>query len=92
MSVLARALASALIILLLAVPAVQLSAPLSADVARDIGVKGAAKTLSSFRAPAVARDGPGVDHIVLAMRPFTTTDQPLLLPGFSAAPFVPPRA
>jgi hypothetical protein len=92
MSMRARALASALVILLLAVPAVQLSAPLSADVAQDIGVKGAAKTLSSVRAPAVASSGPGAAHLVLALRPFATTDRPLLLPGFSAAPFVPPRA
>jgi hypothetical protein len=91
MSMRARALASALVILLLAVPAVLLSAPLSADVAQDLGVKGAAKTLTSVRAPAVASDGPGVDLLVLAMR-FTTTDRPLLVPGFSAAPFVPPRA
>jgi hypothetical protein len=92
MSMRARALASALVILLLAVPAVQLSAPLSADVAQDIGVKGAAKTLTSVRAPAVASDGPGVEHLALGMRRFTTTDRPLLPPGFSAAPFVPPRA
>jgi hypothetical protein len=91
MSMRARALASALVILLLAVPAVLLSAPLSADVAQDIGVKGAAKTLTSVRAPAVVSDGPGVKPLVLAMS-LAITDRSLLPSGFSAAPFVPPRA
>ena len=81
----------ALTVLVLLVPTVQLMSVVSPSVAHHLSGKMFGKSSTNSRIPAVLASRPGLPSDPAA-RGVTTPERHTTHPGFSTAPFVPPRA